>query len=1326
MQISSDNSSSKIELNKLQEEAFEHLHNGRNRIALQLAKQVFSERPDDPDAAICLAWALLENGRPAEAMDYANMAVELKGDSMRAHLYRGYILSKMSIFEGAVADLNAAIIKQREVLAWSYHAKAQSLAGMNDYAAAEEALDAAVRLDGGKHPEWTSAKQWFNIAMELENDNIRLNEKNVEKLMTQCEEAVSAKEYWFPLLVSRAILENQKPKGYVQQAELLELESMVHMYQIIPATEKAKKLREDHKRNERYHAIVEHLRKIKDHKEEDVVEKKTVIKKERTKPKNEEIRPKRDKPDKIKNDNGSWRTDAEFFPTKKANVFSARMFDVVEDTDFGVRRYYSNFDHMRITHIGVEVIFDNPLFGDRNASYNGKAVWYLNDFKIGANDFSLNVNKDWDSIIFAQAWGSDEEDYWKFGQGRVDIYIDGKKVCEKWFVCDRMDIIEKEKVEPVEEEPEDTPQEKGAEKGKEEEKKEIEPVDARPIEELLEELDGYVGLNSIKKSVRDFIAYLEFMKERKKLGLKAQEGISVNAAFLGNPGTGKTTIARIMGEIYKSMGILEKGHVIEVDRSGLVGQYVGETAQKAGKVIDDAMGGVLFIDEAYTLVKKGGGGQDFGQEAIDILLKKMEDKKGEFVVIAAGYPDEMETFLNSNPGMKSRFTHMFNFEDYTPDELMQIFDMLLKKEDYNIEDDAKEKLHKEFTNLYRKRDKTFGNARLVRKIFEDAKMQLSRRYLELDKEERNKEAMTTITAADIKAILEKETTKDVKLEIDEDPLSEAMEQINNLIGLTSVKKDLQDMIKLARFYIEQGEDVRDKFSSHTIFLGNPGTGKTTVARIFSKIYSALGILPKGHLVETDRQGLVSNHVGETAQKTTKMIDQSLGGTLFIDEAYTLSKKDGSDFGKEAIDTLLKRMEDDRGKFICIAAGYTNEMKSFIESNPGMQSRFTKTFTFEDYNPDELIEITERIIKSKKLTIEESALPELKKYYSEIYRKRDKNFGNARIVRNLVDSAQQKMMLRIADMPQEERNDDNTKTITLDDLSELISTTVKTKKYQIEVNQEKLEKYMKELNELTGLESVKRGVDKLISSLKVAKLRKKRGLKVIDKSLHSVFLGNPGTGKTTVARLLSQIYRELGLIEKGHLVEVDRSDLVAGYQGQTAIKTDKIIEQSLGGTLFIDEAYTLSRGPNDFGQEAIDTLLKKMEDKKGEFIVIAAGYPNEMKNFLDSNPGLQSRFTNFFDFEDYKPRQLLEISANIASGTGYKLDEGALQLLLEIFDNLYKNRDKNFGNARTAKNILYKAISNQEERITEMTEQSDEDLVTIIFEDVDKITENEYN
>jgi SpoVK/Ycf46/Vps4 family AAA+-type ATPase len=345
---------------------------------------------------------------------------------------------------------------------------------------------------------------------------------------------------------------------------------------------------------------------------------------------------------------------------------------------------------------------------------------------------------------------------------------------------------------------------------------------------------------------------------------------------------------------------------------------------------------------------------------------------------------------------------------------------------------------------------------------------------------------------------------------------------------------------------------------------------------------------------------------------------------------------------------------------------------------------------------------------------------LKKYFIKVYRNRDKTFGNARLVRDLYENSLRNQLLRIADIPVEERHEEVLKYILIDDVSEFLSHKEEKEPVKVEIDQEQLNIHLKALNELTGLQSVKKSVDRLISSLKVAKLRKQRGRKVIPKNLNSVFIGNPGTGKTTVARLISSIYKEMGILEKGHLIEVDRSGLVAGYQGQTSSKTNEVINKSLGGTLFIDEAYMLTRGASEFGHEALDTLLKRMDTEQDKFIVIVAGYKEGMKEFLDSNPGLKLRFPNIFTFEDFIPRQLIEIANTISEKSGYKLDEGAWQLLLEIFTKLFNERNNNFGNIKTVKNILYKAISNQEERILSLFEPDDNDLTTITYEDVKNI------
>lgn len=523
--------------------------------------------------------------------------------------------------------------------------------------------------------------------------------------------------------------------------------------------------------------------------------------------------------------------------------------------------------------------------------------------------------------------------------------------------------------------------------------------------------DEFLGQQSARNALDEIISAAKISSLRKSQGLNTTS-LSYHSIFMGPPGTGKTTFARYFASEVKKLGILSKGHLVECSRNDLVAEWMGQTATKVTKLVKKALGGILFIDEAYAL--KQNESDTYGQEAIDTILKLMEDHRDNLIIILAGYEENMNVFLDSNPGLRSRIPNFVHFNHFKDNELVQIFEKMLKKEGYQLSSsDLISIVTEEIKSL--KHTKHFGNARSIRNILERVIKQQNVRLANINTQLITIDKLKTLIASDLTPEAGDDHDSVVTSKIEKK--KKAIDELNDLIGLDNIKQEVKKLSALIEVERMRNQNSKLGISLHMAFMGNPGTGKTTIARILGNVFKEIGVLPSGHVIEVDRGDLVAEYVGQTAIKTKQKIDEAIGGILFIDEAYTLFEDSTEhNFGQEAIDIILKQMEDHRDDLIVIFAGYNQEINELLKSNPGLQSRVPNNFIFPNYSNIELVNIALRYLNQKNLSCSDNYLIKITSILKELATK--DNFSNAREVRNLIESSFKEQALRVINAQQE--------------------------------------------------------------------------------------------------------------------------------------------------------------------------------------------------------------------------------------------------------------------------------------------------------------------
>lgn len=530
-----------------------------------------------------------------------------------------------------------------------------------------------------------------------------------------------------------------------------------------------------------------------------------------------------------------------------------------------------------------------------------------------------------------------------------------------------------------------------------------------------EKLDKMVGLSSVKAQIKNIIATDIVEKERKRRRGNSYTTGTMHMIFAGNPGSAKTTVAKLFAKIAKEEGVLKSGAFVEcggMDLDGLGCKYAIREAFIAAK------GGVLFIDEAYSLKS---------DSAITVLLQEMENHRDEVIVVLAGYSERMKAFMKKNEGLKSRIPYWIDFPDYSVNELIDIFKLMIEERCFFVDDDVVKEVHYIFEKVCH--IDNFGNGRYVRNLIEHILQKQSVRLLE-ERESAakiRKKELFTITKEDVYMIEE-----NIKSEKD---IGAAKKELEGMIGLTKTKKVIEKAIasfKLRKLCMDRGI-AKDKASLHMVFSGNPGTAKTTVARLFSEILRDEKVLSTGRFVEVGRADLVGEYVGSTAPLVKQRFKEAQGGVLFIDEAYSLCDSYENGFGDEAINTIVQEMENHRENVIVIFAGYPDKMKHFLDRNPGLLSRIAFQVEFEDYSTDELCEITRLFLKHKNMTITNLAMNKLRKLYEDV--KGSNDFGNGRFVRKTLEEAEMNLAERLLKLDESNITDELLTTIEVEDIPE---------------------------------------------------------------------------------------------------------------------------------------------------------------------------------------------------------------------------------------------------------------------------------------------------
>ncbi|MBO5787161.1 MAG: AAA family ATPase, partial [Bacteroidaceae bacterium] len=531
-------------------------------------------------------------------------------------------------------------------------------------------------------------------------------------------------------------------------------------------------------------------------------------------------------------------------------------------------------------------------------------------------------------------------------------------------------------------------------------------------------LEKMAGLKDVKEKVHSLMNFHKLQKLRSEAGLPVKQP-SLHARFLGNPGTGKTTVARLLGQIYKEMGLLSSGHVVLEERKNMIGRYYDSEGQAVENALNRAKGGILLIDEAYNLYVKEDE-KDPGRRILEYLLTALSDEENrDWMLILAGYPDEMEAMLESNPGIKSRVNESFTFEDFSVDELMQIAELYCDDNKYELSEEARERLRSVVARDVAAKDKHFGNGRYVKKLMETAiNTRMATRISKIDSP--TFDQLVTIEADDI-PISQEEAERISTDGFDNEAIDGALKRLDSLVGLGKVKSAIHNFVSISRYLNSQGDRYRGKGLLKWNFTGNTGTGKSTVAQILADILKAMNLVQNSEITEVKGEEIFNVSDYECNEVIRSAVKRSRKGVLFIDGDAPEFRSSRYRLTSEQVRFKLATLaSEDNSSGALIIAECTTPNLSIAHSlaSNGVYD-FDHTFIFDDYTAEELYDILLQCLDGYKAKVSAEAETILREYIANLCANRELSFANARTMKNLSRAIFETLVLRLSDGKQGE-------------------------------------------------------------------------------------------------------------------------------------------------------------------------------------------------------------------------------------------------------------------------------------------------------------------